>query len=101
MLRKDTRPNANSHRRILRIPVSHKILSEYKELNLFMDIINMSALPFLITKSSNVGIRSIQRLTSRSMNVVAKGLEVVINKHCGRGFKITNCHTDPEFDKQG
>ena len=35
------------------------------------------------------------------MNVIAKGLEVIINKHFGRGFNITNFQADPEFDKQG
>ena len=35
------------------------------------------------------------------MNVIAKGLEVVINKYCGRGIQITDSHADPEFDKQG
>ena len=35
------------------------------------------------------------------MNVIAKGLEVVINKHFGRGFQITDFRADPEFDKQG
>ena len=35
------------------------------------------------------------------MNVIAKGLQVVIYKHCIRGFQITDFHADPEFKKQG
>ena len=66
-----------------------------------MDIIYVSGLPFLIMRLGNVDLRSIQRLTSRSMNVIAKGLEVVINKHSRRGFNITDFHADPEFDKRG
>ena len=91
---KYTRPKANSHQRTLRIPISPKILSEYKNFNLFMDIIYVSGLPFLITRSGNIDLRSIQRLTSRSMNVIAKGLEVVTNKHSRRGFNITDFHAD-------
>ena len=46
---KDTRPKTNSHQKILCISVSPKILSEYKNLQIFIEIVYVSGLPILIT----------------------------------------------------
>ena len=60
---KDTRPKSNSHQQVLRMPVSPKTLSEYRDLKLFSDIIYVSSLPFLIIRSGNIEFISIQSLT--------------------------------------
>ena len=46
-------------------------------------------------------MQSIQSLKSRSLKVIAQGIQIVIDKHNQRGFNITNFHADPKFGKQG
>ena len=97
----DTRKKARNNQRTLRIPVPPKILSGYIDLELFFNIIYVCNLPFLITRSGNIDLCSIQSLNSISLKMIAKGIKNGIDKHCARGFKITDFHPDLEFDKEG
>ena len=56
---KDVRPKATSHQQTIHTPVPPRILSEYRNLKLFIDIIYVSSLPFLITGSMNINLRSV------------------------------------------
>ena len=83
---KDTRRKSNSHQRTLWIPILPKILSEYRDLKLFINIIYVCGFSFLIIRSSNIYLGSVHHLKSRSLKIIAQGLKIVFDKHCGRGF---------------
>ena len=94
---KEAQSKSHSHQQVLRIPVPHKILSAYKSLKLYIDIIYVCKMMFLITIFENIDLRSIPVLTSGSLYTITNGIQVVIDKHCGQGFHITYFHEDPEL----
>ena len=69
-----------------------------QKIELFGDLFFVNGNPFLHTKSENINYSSVQALTSRKMNEIARGIQLVKNRYEKRGFEIHTWHVDNEFD---
>ena len=63
-----------------------------------MDIFFVKKIAFLHTKSDKINFRSIQRLNTRKMSEIVKGVKIVKAKYQSRNIKIEKWHVDNEFD---
>ena len=58
----------------------------------------VNKIPFLHAKLNKINVRSIQRLHTRKMSEIVKGVKIVQAKYHSRNIKIEKWHVDNEFD---
>ena len=63
-----------------------------------MDIFYVNRIPFLITKVNKVNYITVSHLKNRSKNLIIKAINMVKRTYLIRGFKISDYHSDNEFD---
>ena len=78
----------------LPLPVS----PQHQRITLFVDFFYINKLPFLHTTSEKINVFTVLPATSRSQNTIIQELRSVCELYKARGFKVTDCHGDNEFD---
>ena len=63
-----------------------------------MDIFYVNRIPLLITKSNKVNYTTVSHLKNRSKKIIIKAINMIKRTCLTRGFKITDYHSDDEFD---
>ena len=63
-----------------------------------MDIFYVNRIPFLITKENIVNYITVSHLKNRSKTLIIKSINMVKRTYLTRGFKISDYHSDNEFD---
>jgi hypothetical protein len=81
-----------------KVPIPAPILQFHKNVQLYMDFFFVNTIPFLHTKSKNINFSSIQPCKSRSKSQIIEGITQVLEAYRNRGFNVTVCHGDNEFD---
>jgi hypothetical protein len=89
------RPEHTQHR--TRVPIPAPILSQHREVRLFMDYFFVNGRPFYHTLSDLIDFRTAHECRGRGKMECREHLEEVKNKYESRGFKITSYHGDNEF----
>ena len=63
-----------------------------------MDIFYVNRIPFLITKAKKVNYITVSRLKNRNKMIIIKFINIVKRTYLTRGFKMSDYHSDNEFD---
>ena len=79
-------------------PLPTHIIQQHPTLQLYVDFFYVNKIPFLHTKCSTFGYITAHGGVGRSLSVIKKLLNSVINMYESRGFQITDIHGDNEFD---
>ena len=74
------------------------ILTRYKDLHIFIDILFVNDNTFLHTKSKNINYQFVQSLKTKRSTEAAKGLTIVKRKYEKRGFRVNKWQADTEFN---
>ena len=80
----------------VQLPIA--IFQHHKYLKLFMDMFYVNRIPFLITKPNKVNYITVSHLKNRSKKIIIKAINMVKRTYLTRGFKISDYHSDNEFD---
>ena len=65
-----------------------------------MDLFYVNRIPFLIKKANKVNYITVSHLKNRSKKIIIKAINMIKRTYLTRGFKITDYHSDNEFDKE-
>ena len=80
---------------ITKIP--KKILKEYKNITLCIDVMFISGIKLLLTVSRNIDFVTAQYVPNKKYSGYIKPIEMVCNMYAKRGFSVTSILADPEF----
>jgi hypothetical protein len=58
----------------------------------------VNKIPFLVTISKGLRFGMSEVLKNRHIHTVAKAIENVLGLYCRRGFRVTECKADMEFE---
>jgi hypothetical protein len=90
--------NKNDHVPSLVADVPFDIIKTHRNVTLWFDIMFVNKIAFLVTVSRSLRFGTTERLSSRRADVVGQGLARVIALYKQRGFRVTNCYGDGEFE---
>jgi len=77
--------------------VPPNILKRCQRITMSMDIMFINKIPFLITVSRGLRFGTVEVLKNRQIPTVVAALRNVIRAYRRRGFRVVECHVDPEF----
>jgi hypothetical protein len=77
--------------------VPPSIRYRYQRAIISTDIMFVNKIPFLVTIGRGIKFGTVETLKDRQIPTVAAALYNVLRAYCNRGFKVTECNADPEF----
>ena len=81
--------------------IPDEIKMKHLKTKLYMDICYINKLPFLITKSENINVLTIDMLKNKKSETLIERIKMTITEYTKRGFTVTNIFTDGKFDYDG
>ena len=81
--------------------VPENIMSRYREVSVAGDIMFVNRLPFFVTISRHIKFSTSEFLANQKTETILTAIKHVSQTYAKRGFRITNCLMDGQFDKDG
>jgi hypothetical protein len=78
--------------------MSHDIITKYRDITLYFEIMFEKKTAFLVTVSRHIRFGTTERLPSGQAGVVIKALLRVMAVYRQRGFRVEECIADDEFE---
>ena len=78
-------------------PVPDDILRDHSNIHLCIDICFVNNIPFLVTISRSIKLRTVDHLQDTQQETVLKSLEQVTQIYTSRGFTVQHIHADGGF----
>ena len=79
------------------IPIPKELISKHKSVVLSADVMFVNKMPFLVSISKNIKFTTGERLAGRKLNLLAKGLDHIVEYYARKGFAVRSVYIDPEL----
>jgi hypothetical protein len=79
------------------IPIPKELISKHKSVVLSADVMFVNKMPFLVSISKNIKFTTGERLAGRKLNLLAKGLDHIVEYYARKGFAVRSICIDPEL----
>ena len=83
---------------ITRDPLPLEIKERYMDVTICLDIMFVNKVAFVITISRNIKFITVEFIASRHQGTLMASLQRINNVYAQRGFRITDCNADNEFE---